>query len=115
MMVLTREMLKSNRALNYLVCESPIDIPLCNKDLEVIVEDCDRLWTGQVISSTTVVVIDHNAKIGFRQYLFHQPIGTVALKTIVCSIESNIMGVSPTIADTLFGQNKAKAETIYAK
>lgn len=33
-------------------------------------------------------------------YLFHQPVGAVSLKIIVRSIKGNIMGVSPSIADT---------------
>lgn len=97
---------KCNSALNYLVCENAIDILLCNKDPVAVVEDHDGLWTGQAIGGTTVVVINHNTEVVFGQYLFHQPVGTVALKTIVCSIEGDIMGVSPTIADTLIRYRK---------
>ncbi len=88
---------------NYLVCENAIDILLSNKDLVAFVEDSNGLRTGQAISSTTVVVIDHNTEVVFGQHLFHQPVGTVALKTIVGSIKGDIMGVSPTVADTFIG------------
>lgn len=85
---------------NYLVYENAIDIFLCNKDLVAFVEDSDGLRTGQAVNCTTVVVINRNTEVVFGQYLFHQPVGTVALKTIVGSIEGDIMGVSPSVADT---------------
>lgn len=88
-------------ACNYLICVNAIDLLLHYKDCVAFVEDSDGLRTGQAISRTTVVVIDHNTEVVFGHYLLHQPVGTVALKTIVCSIEGDIMGVSPTIADTL--------------
>lgn len=87
--------------LNYLVCKNAFDILLGHKNLVAFVEDSDGLRTGQAISCTTVVVINHNTEVVFGQYLFHQPVGTVALKTIVGSIKGDVMGVSPTVADTL--------------
>lgn len=89
---------------NYLICVNAIDLLLHYKDYVAFVEDSDGLRTGQAISITTVVVINHNTEVVFGQYLLHQPVGTVALKSIVGSIECDIMGVSPTIADT-FKQN----------
>lgn len=85
---------------SYLVCENAIDIFLCNKDLVAFVEDSNGLRTGQTIRCTTVVVVNHNTEVVFGQDLFNQPVGAIALKTIVGSIEGDIMGVSPTIADT---------------
>lgn len=90
---------------NYLVYEHAIDVLLCNIDLVVIVEDSDGLRTGQTISCTTIGVIDHNTEVVFGRYLLHQPVGTVALKTVVGSIEGDIMGVSPSVADA-FIQNR---------
>lgn len=86
--------------LSYLICENAIDIFLCNKDLVVLVEDSNGLRTRQAIRCTTVVVINHNTEVVFGQDLFNQPVGTIALKTIVGSIEGDVMGVSPAIADT---------------
>lgn len=86
---------------NYLIYESAIDMPLCDKDPEVLVKDSDGLRTGQAVNCTTVLVIDGNTEVVFGVDLFHQPVGTVALKTIVGSIEGDIMRVPPAVADTL--------------
>ncbi len=97
---LNKKWSKCTVPFNYQVHESAIDFSLCNKDLVAHVEDNDRLWAGQAIKCITVVVMDHNTKVVFGHYLFHQPVGTVSLKTIVGSIKGDVVGVSPTIADT---------------
>lgn len=92
----------------YLVYESAIDFLLCNKDLVTVVEDSDGVRTWQALNFTTVVVINHHTEVVFGQDFLHQPVGTVALKFIVCSIEGDIMGVSPTVADTFIRYNVCK-------
>lgn len=84
-----------------LIFKHAIYILLRYKDLVAFVEDCDGLRTGQAVSCSTVVVVNHNTEVIFGRDLFHQPVGTVALKTIVGSIECDIMGIPPPVADTL--------------
>ena len=77
-----------------------VRVQLCHDNLGGLVRDDQGLRTEGAARCCTVVVINNNAQVVFREDLLDQIVGAVLMEVVRLSIKCKVVALSPHAADT---------------